>query len=186
MRGDGVGKRVAGVPMVGDGAVGKPRPDVGNSLAHDLGFCLGIAGTQRGAENAQAISQHRAQVDLFFRATLHANDHQLAVFGQRFQVLFQVFRADDVQNDVAGAFQLVDEILFFVVDQDIRAVFLAGFQLFRRACGDGDFRAQFFRDLNGEGADAATAAVNQDGLAITRLDQTVQATSTTEAVSSRE
>ena len=82
-----------------------------------------------------------------------------------FQVLLQVLRADDVQDDIAGAFQLVDEIFCLVVDQNIGAVFFAGLVLFLRARGDGDFRSEFLRDLNGEGADAATAPVNQDGLA---------------------
>ena len=51
----------------------------------------------------------------------NANDDELAVLGQALHILFQIFRADDVQNDIAASLQLFYEVVLLIVDENIGA-----------------------------------------------------------------
>ena len=90
----------------------------------------------------------------------------MAALSQRDEVLLEVLRAHDVEDDIALVLQLLGEVLLVVVDEDVRAELLAGLELFVRSSRHRDGGAEVFRHLDGEGADTARAAVDEDGLAL--------------------
>ena len=61
--------------------------------------------------------------------------------------------------------QLLHEVVLRVVDQDLRAEIVAGLERGLPGCGDSHGRAQRAGHLDGHGADAGGAAVDEDGLA---------------------
>ena len=85
-------------------------------------------------------------------------------------VSLDVVAADHVENDVrAGAtgrsLGLGDEILGLVVDRAVGAELQAGVAFLLRAGGDDHLRAERLGELNGGGADAGRAAMDQQRLA---------------------
>src|SRR5690606_32242750 len=118
---------------------------------------------QPGRGDDQPLLRQGRQVDLALAAALHADDHQPAAGGERGEVLGEVLRADDVENDVdaaavGGLADAIDEVLRAVVDADLGAQVAAGGDLLRRT-GRGDRAGTVgHRELDGERADAARPA----------------------------
>src|SRR5699024_2526455 len=98
---------------------------------------------------------------------LQADDDQPPRCGQHFEIGFQIFGTDDVQNDVGldTVFgHVLGEIRVVVIDADIGAQLVADIQLALRAGRHDHSSAEGFSHLNCHRADAAAAAVHQQGL----------------------
>ncbi len=121
-------------------------------------------GAQRRGGDGAPLGQQPADVELTLDPALHADGHLVAVVRQCADVLIEVLRADDVEDDIARVLQLLGEILFLVVDEDIRPKLLARGELFRRPCSDGYLRTEVLGQLDRTRADATGAAVDEDPL----------------------
>ena len=123
-------------------------------------------GTQRGRDHTRPLGQQLADVQLGFRPALHTDDDEAAVVAECVDVAVEVERAHDVEDDVraAGVTDDLDEIVVVVVDGDLGAEFGAQVEFVGRPRGDGDPAVQRAGDLDGMGADAAGAAVDEQQL----------------------
>ena len=100
---------------------------------------------------------------------MHSDDDEVAVLRERVDVAVEVFCADDVEDDVravpvGGGLELLDEVLLLVVNEDVRAVLLAGRELLGGAGRHRDGGLHRLRQLDREQPDAATAAVDEQGV----------------------
>ena len=125
---------------------------------------------QRRAGDRQAPAQHQAGIELALDAALHRDDDQPAVLGQALDLARHVGAGDHVEDHVdalaAGELlRLFGEVLGLVVDGVVGAELQAGLALVV-AAGRGDHRgAQRLGHLDRRDADAAGAALDQQGLA---------------------
>lgn len=125
---------------------------------------------RRGRGDGGPLGQQGAEVQLALGAALETDDREAAVDGERLDVPVQVLGADQVQDDVGtrsrGVLpELLDEVLLAVVDEDVRPQFGAPGELLRAARRDRDPGPDRLRQLDRHRADAAGAAVHQEGLA---------------------
>ncbi len=128
------------------------------------------ASTQRGRADGTALGQQRTDVELALDPALHADDREPAVDGEGLDVAVEVLGAHVVEDDVGpgavrGLLHLGHEVLFPVVDQDVRTQLGTPVELLGAARRDGDLGADGLGELDRHGADAAGTAVHQQGLA---------------------
>ena len=116
---------------------------------------------QGGGRDRQPARHHPPQRQGALRPALHRDDDQVPVRVQGLDVLLQVRPTDDVQDCVRPPGQLFREILFLVINEDIGAELAAVLQLFRRPCGHRHLAPHGLAQLDGKGANAARAAVDE-------------------------
>src|SRR6185503_20279444 len=115
---------------------------------------------QRGAVDPSALAHEREQVELGLEAGADADDRDAPAGGQRLDVVGEVGRTDELEDDVERA--LVD---VGVGSHDLGAERGDALAAVLVAHGGDDARAGGAAELDGGGADAAGGAVDEQPLA---------------------
>ena len=129
----------------------------------DVGLLRVGPGPQRGGHDAAALGEQGRQIQFRLHPALQPDHHQTSAIGQGRDVALQVLRSDDIQDHVEGA--RLHEVLLPVVDQCLGAELRASLQLLGAARSHRDLSADGAGPLDGEGANARPASVDQQSFA---------------------
>ncbi len=118
----------------------------------------------------QSAAHHQPEIDLGHRPALQRDRDVAAVVGEAGEVARDIVAADHVEDDIdaapAGdAGDLVDEVARLVVDRVVGAEAARSGAFLRRPRGDDYGQPERLGEQDRGGADAAGAAVDEDGLA---------------------
>ena len=172
MRFGGLLERIDAMDQRRDAPSSEVRHDVALECVDDRGFLLDGARPQHGPQDAQAVHQHAADVELGLAAAHDADHREPPADGERAHVLREVRAAQVVEDDVDAALigvalHGVGEILFLVVDDDVGAERFDALDLARRRRDEhARARRERLHDLHRRRRDAAAAAVQQHRLAV--------------------
>ena len=116
----------------------------------------------------EPLEHEPAEIDAGARRRLEGDLHDAALDRRRVVIAVDIIAADHVEHDVGaaiagGLFGRGDEIVGLIVNGDVGAEFSASLALLRRTGRDDDARAERFGELDGGGADAGRAAMDQCG-----------------------
>jgi len=127
---------------------------------------------QGGGEDAEALVEHDAEVDLCASAGGDSDADQTAKSGEGLEIGGEIGGADEVEDDIdaeaaGGLEDLIGKGFGFVPDDDgfVEAEGADSLELLLTAGGAEDEAAGGVGQLNGGGADAGRSGVNEDGLA---------------------
>ena len=170
VRFSGFGKGEGGVDHGVAEALIEQGPDLVLQRLGDVGFFLAAAGAQGGAGEGQALAHDGHGVEFDAAAFEEGDLYQSAFNGEGFDVAGDVVAADHVEDDVdavavGGLLEHLDEVFFVVVDYPVRTGTPAGIGFFAAADRRVDTGAELLGELDGGQADAAGAAVYQEGFA---------------------
>ena len=125
---------------------------------------------QSGADDAQLAHQDSGSIERSVFAALHGDDEKFAAGCHALHIARHIAARDHVQHHIGTATlreckHLLNEILFMVLNGAICPELEAGRAFFAVAGRDDDLCAGGLGQLDGRGADAAAAAMHQQGLA---------------------
>ena len=166
-------EREAGLRGQPDLAGFDQRPDpLGHGCA-DARLLVGRTPAQARRGDGAALGQQLTQVEGALRAALHADHDEASVGGQRCDVGLEVLGPDDVEDHVhplavGGRHHRVRPVVV-VVDGHVGAELAAQVELVRRPGRGQDAGTEGLGVLDGEGADAAGAAVDQHRLTLAEV-----------------
>jgi len=145
-------------------------PNFLQKLGSDGGFHRHALRAQSGAGQGQALEHYRQEVNLGLGAAQEGDGGLAAVGGQALDVARQIIAAHHVENNVHALLaglggDDLDEVFRAIVDGPVGPQFQAGCAFFGAAGGGENLRAEMFGQLDGGGADAAGAAMDQEALA---------------------
>jgi len=149
------------------------RPDPLGHCCTDARLLVGGTPTQARRGDGATPGQQPTQVEGALLAALQADHDEASVGGQRCDVGLEVLGPDDVEDHVhplafGGRQHLVRPVVV-VVDGDVCAELAAEVELVGRPGRGEDASPDGLGVLDGEGADAAGAAVDQDRLTLAEV-----------------
>ena len=145
------------------------RPDMLFEIASDLGFVGDGSRAHRGSREGETVAHDLGEIDGGFGALLDGDLDETPAVCEALEIARGVGAANDVQDEmdtltVGEGADFLDEILADVVDGSGCAKLAAGGALLLGAGGGVDRGAERAGELDGRGADAAGAPVNENAL----------------------